>query len=234
LHRARAGSTPAVSIHARLRSVNGKHAPFVRPRCGFDSCRRLLLHAQARGVGGQHGELQPRRPGFEPWRACLEHLNADRTALEMHAVVATRAQSISDTASGAHTARRRGTPITTRGETNAPAHRSGRGADPQDAASGQGDPARDPSQGAPRAGTTRAVASPTGRLRTRSRPPEPRRRLPRADVAEGLRAARAALNRAGPGRGDRLQPAPVSTLTDAAAGRRRPSRRRGGQRARAG
>ena len=25
-----------------LRSVNGKHAPFVRPRCGFDSCRRLL------------------------------------------------------------------------------------------------------------------------------------------------------------------------------------------------
>ena len=24
-----------------LRSVNGKHAPFVRPRCGFDSCRRL-------------------------------------------------------------------------------------------------------------------------------------------------------------------------------------------------
>lgn len=26
----------------RLRSVNGKHAPVVRPRCGFDSCRRLL------------------------------------------------------------------------------------------------------------------------------------------------------------------------------------------------
>jgi hypothetical protein len=25
-----------------LRSVNGKHAPFVRPRCGFDSCRRLM------------------------------------------------------------------------------------------------------------------------------------------------------------------------------------------------
>jgi hypothetical protein len=25
-----------------LRSVNGKHAPFVRPRCGFDSCRGLL------------------------------------------------------------------------------------------------------------------------------------------------------------------------------------------------
>jgi hypothetical protein len=25
-----------------LRSVNGKHAPFVRPRCGFNSCRRLL------------------------------------------------------------------------------------------------------------------------------------------------------------------------------------------------
>ena len=29
-------------LHLRLRSVNGKHAPFVRPRCGFDSCRRLL------------------------------------------------------------------------------------------------------------------------------------------------------------------------------------------------
>ena len=29
-------------LHSRrLRSVNGKHAPFVRPRCGFDSCRRL-------------------------------------------------------------------------------------------------------------------------------------------------------------------------------------------------
>jgi hypothetical protein len=26
-----------------LRSVNGQHAPFVRPRCGFDSCRGLLL-----------------------------------------------------------------------------------------------------------------------------------------------------------------------------------------------
>jgi hypothetical protein len=29
-------------LHLRLRSVNGKHTPFVRPRCGFDSCRRLL------------------------------------------------------------------------------------------------------------------------------------------------------------------------------------------------
>ena len=38
---------------------------------------------------------------------------------------------------------------------------------PQDAASGQGDPARDASQGSSRSGTTRAVASPTGRLRTR-------------------------------------------------------------------
>ena len=64
LHRGGAGSTPAVSTTAslpmpprgraawargplRLRSVNGKHAPFVRPRCGFDSCRRLLLVAVA-------------------------------------------------------------------------------------------------------------------------------------------------------------------------------------------
>ena len=29
-----------------LRSVNGKHAPFVRPRCGFDSCRRLLSYGR--------------------------------------------------------------------------------------------------------------------------------------------------------------------------------------------
>ena len=28
-------------LHPSLRSVNGKHAPFVRSRCGFDSCRRL-------------------------------------------------------------------------------------------------------------------------------------------------------------------------------------------------
>lgn len=27
----------------RLRSVNGKHTPFVRPGCGFESCRRLLV-----------------------------------------------------------------------------------------------------------------------------------------------------------------------------------------------
>ena len=33
-------------LHQRLRSVNGKHAPFVRPRCGFNSCRRLLLNAR--------------------------------------------------------------------------------------------------------------------------------------------------------------------------------------------
>ena len=33
-------------LHQRLRSVNGKHAPFVRPRCGFNSCRRLSGHVQ--------------------------------------------------------------------------------------------------------------------------------------------------------------------------------------------
>ena len=33
---------PSPLTHSGLRSVNGKHAPFVRPRCGFDSCRRLL------------------------------------------------------------------------------------------------------------------------------------------------------------------------------------------------
>ena len=39
-------------------------------------------------------------------------------------------------------------------------YRSGCGAEPQDVASGKGDPARDASQGAPRSGTARAVASP--------------------------------------------------------------------------
>ena len=29
------------SCPPRLRSVNGKHTPFVRPGCGFESCRRL-------------------------------------------------------------------------------------------------------------------------------------------------------------------------------------------------
>jgi hypothetical protein len=32
---------------ASLRSVNGKHPPFVRPRCGFDSCRRLSANPLA-------------------------------------------------------------------------------------------------------------------------------------------------------------------------------------------
>jgi hypothetical protein len=79
-------------LHSSLRSVNGKHTPFVRPRCGFDSCRRLLRgrssegraperHSEearsirvVRSIGPwckrQHGELQPRRSGFEAWRAC--------------------------------------------------------------------------------------------------------------------------------------------------------------------
>ena len=33
-----------------LRSVNSKHAPFVRPRCGFKSCRRLLRTPTARWI----------------------------------------------------------------------------------------------------------------------------------------------------------------------------------------
>ena len=35
-------------LRPRLRSVNGKHAPFVRPRCGFNSCRRLFSSSNAR------------------------------------------------------------------------------------------------------------------------------------------------------------------------------------------
>ena len=40
LHRAGRGFD-SHRLHPGLRSVNGKHAPFVRPRCGFNSCRRL-------------------------------------------------------------------------------------------------------------------------------------------------------------------------------------------------
>jgi hypothetical protein len=39
--RGRRAALPRGRLNTRLRSVNGKHAPFVRPRCGFDSCRRL-------------------------------------------------------------------------------------------------------------------------------------------------------------------------------------------------
>jgi hypothetical protein len=59
LHRGGAGSTPAVST-SRLRSVNGKHTPFVRPKCGFDSCRRLL--ASLAGGLFQAGEAGPPEP----------------------------------------------------------------------------------------------------------------------------------------------------------------------------
>lgn len=42
-------------LHLRLRSVSGKHAPFVRPRCGFESCRRLL-HSRGRSSDGRAPE----------------------------------------------------------------------------------------------------------------------------------------------------------------------------------
>jgi hypothetical protein len=101
------GSTPTVSTLAEglilrpppgLRSVNGKHAPFVRPRCGFDSCRRLSSNArmcgcssggrapgrhpgdtrsirvfrssQARGVTASIASSNLVGSGFESWRAC--------------------------------------------------------------------------------------------------------------------------------------------------------------------
>lgn len=44
-----------------LRSVNGKHAPFVRPRCGFDSCRRLCFTAHARSSVDSSAALRGRR-----------------------------------------------------------------------------------------------------------------------------------------------------------------------------
>lgn len=39
----------SLRLHSCLRSVNGKHAPFVRPRCGFNSCRRLSRDPGRRG-----------------------------------------------------------------------------------------------------------------------------------------------------------------------------------------
>jgi hypothetical protein len=57
----------------RLRSVNGKHTPFVRPRCGFDSCRRLLCgrssagrESQACGVSGSTASSNLVGPGSTP------------------------------------------------------------------------------------------------------------------------------------------------------------------------
>ena len=197
---------------SRLRSVNGKHAPFVRPRCGFNSCRRLSnspatvdeegsrrtvgsrLRPRERGssirrgccvrsaaehrvatrrgpfepgrplgtspwCSRQHGELQPRTPGFESWRACS---TTDRPFSESDVA---RSRGRAPPRLRRPPGCRGHTHHPTRGETNAPAHRSGCGAPPQDAAPGKGDPARDASQGAARAGTARAVASPTGRLR---------------------------------------------------------------------
>jgi hypothetical protein len=47
-------------LHQRLRSVNGKHAPFVRPRCGFNSCRRLQHADVAQSV--EHRAANPVRP----------------------------------------------------------------------------------------------------------------------------------------------------------------------------
>ena len=39
----RSGFDPRRLHSTCLRSVNGKHTPFVRTGCGFDSCRRLLF-----------------------------------------------------------------------------------------------------------------------------------------------------------------------------------------------
>ena len=49
-------------LHLCLRSVNGKHAPFVRPRCGFNSCRRLLSRGRS-----STGRAPGRHPGGRPF-----------------------------------------------------------------------------------------------------------------------------------------------------------------------
>ena len=69
LHRAGRGFDSR-RLHPRLRSVNGKHTPFVRPGCGFESCRRLLRRDDApRGPESlgylsttEHGRLESLRP----------------------------------------------------------------------------------------------------------------------------------------------------------------------------
>ena len=74
--RAHGGSNPPGVLRGgpgrltfRLRSVNGKHAPFVRPRCGFDSCRRL--QPCARSSVGRALPCDGRCRWFESSRAFL-------------------------------------------------------------------------------------------------------------------------------------------------------------------
>ena len=95
---------------------------------------------------------------------------------------------------------RRGSALhTQRGERHAPEHRPGRGAAPQDAPLGQGDPARDPSQGTTRARTTRAAEPSACCLTSGAACPRCGLRLRRAQPRNALRAARAALSRFSPG-----------------------------------
>jgi hypothetical protein len=68
------GSSPSGSTSC-LRSVNGKHAPFVRPRCGFNSCRRLSC---ARGSRDRALPCDGRGCWFESSRAF--HADVAQTA----------------------------------------------------------------------------------------------------------------------------------------------------------
>ena len=80
-------------LHHALVVSTAQHAPFVRPKCGFDSCRGLSRGRSSAGraperhsgearstravrftgpwCNREHGELQPRESGFESWRACF-------------------------------------------------------------------------------------------------------------------------------------------------------------------
>ena len=52
---------PPSPCSSGLRSVNGKHTPFVRMRCGFDSCRRLCFTAYARSSADSSAALRGQR-----------------------------------------------------------------------------------------------------------------------------------------------------------------------------
>ena len=65
----------------RLRSVSGKHAPVVRPRCGFESCRRLLAYARSSVDRALPCDGSGR--WFDSSRAYLTHL-ADVAQTEEH------------------------------------------------------------------------------------------------------------------------------------------------------
>jgi hypothetical protein len=193
-----AGSTPAVSTPrerqgsrfaalflSSLRSVNGKHAPFVRTKCGFDSCRRLLQTPVAQrteccpataAVAGSTPAGRTPRGRSSAGRAPERHSGEARS---IRAVRFSKACGVTE-ARRAPTSLVRVRPLAgllirnhrgpeaarfreRRGNATAP--RPGRGTPQAAAAPGKGRGARDPPQGTARGRTARAAASAAGRLK---------------------------------------------------------------------